>query len=175
LGNDDIYAVRARELGEWMAANGHGLVYGAGSVGLMGVVADAVVCGGGEAIGVIPEFLMGREVDHRGLSETHVVTDMHERKRMMIDLADAFIALPGGAGTLEEITEVISWQGLGLMDKACIVYNVGGYYDSLRTFFDRMAQEGFLAERPRADVHFPETLTEVASLLYCHAGAVTLK
>lgn len=164
-GNNPAYLERARELGAWMAKNGHALVYGAGSVGLMGALADAVIEGGGRTIGVIPKFLMGREVDHQGLEETHIVKDMHERKKLMIDLADAFIALPGGAGTLEEITEVISWQGLGLLEAPCIVYNVEGYYDSLREYFVRMEAEGFLSERPRALVHFPQTLTEIESLL----------
>jgi len=165
LGNNTAYAERAKELGAWIAKNGHALVYGAGSVGIMGEVADAVIECGGKTIGAIPEFLMGREVDHRRLTEIHIVKDMHERKKLMIDLADAFIALPGGAGTLEEITEVISWQGLGLIEAPCIIYNVEGYYDDLRAYFDRMESEGFLAERPRAKVHFPDSLAEIKELL----------
>jgi uncharacterized protein (TIGR00730 family) len=165
VGANDAYARSAAELGAWIAAGGHTLVYGAGHVGLMGVVSDAAKEAGGRVIGVIPTFMMEREWGRRDLEEIYIVADMHERKKKMIDFADAYVALPGGAGTLEEISEAISWKGLGLIDGPCIVYNVDGYYDEFRAFMDRMTADGFLAERPRAKVHFPETLEELAALL----------
>jgi uncharacterized protein (TIGR00730 family) len=171
LGTHEAYAERGAELGAWMASEGHTLVYGAGRVGIMGAVSDAVLAGGGHAIGVIPQFMIDREWGRRDLGELYIVKDMHERKKRMIDLSDAFVALPGGAGTLEEITEVASWQGLELIDAPCLVYNVDGYYDDLRAFFARMESAGFLSERPHSRVRFPETLAEVQALLHHADGA----
>ncbi|MGE0447132.1 MAG: TIGR00730 family Rossman fold protein [Vicinamibacterales bacterium] len=138
------YTSAAVALAEAMTAAGVGLVYGGGAVGLMGVVADAVRARGGEAIGVIPRALAEREIAHRGLSELHVVASMHERKALMADLADAFIAMPGGFGTFEEFCEVVTWTQLGLHPKRCGLLNVSGYYDALLAQFDRATADGFI-------------------------------
>ncbi|HSU17741.1 TIGR00730 family Rossman fold protein [Longimicrobium sp.] len=143
------YAGAAREMGRVLVERGLGLVYGGGNVGLMGIVADTVLAGGGEAIGVIPEALMAREVGHAGLTELHVVRTMHERKAMMADLSDAFVALPGGFGTFEEFCEVLTWSQLGFHPKPCGLLNVAGYYDPLLALFDRGVEEGFIPAKHR--------------------------
>ncbi len=139
-----IYAEAADGFGTALARAGIRLVYGGGNVGLMGRVADAVLAAGGEAVGVIPRFLMNREVGHHGLTELHVVETMHERKALMAKLSDAFAVLPGGIGTFEELFEVWTWRQLGLHPKPCGVLNVGGYYDRLTEFLDVAVTEGFL-------------------------------
>lgn len=144
------YTGAARALGAALAAGGLGLVYGGGRVGLMGAVADAVLEGGGEATGVIPYALVQREVAHAGLTELHVVDTMHERKAKMAALADAFVALPGGMGTLEELTETLTWAQLGVHRKPCALLDVDGYYAPLAAFFDHAAAEGFIREEHRA-------------------------
>lgn len=144
------YREAARAMGALLAAEGVGLVFGGGRVGLMGVVADAVLAGGGEAVGVIPEALMRREVGHRGLGELHVVGSMHERKARMADLADAFVALPGGFGTFEEFCEVLTWSQLGIHPKPCGLLDVAGYYAPLVAMFDHAAAEGFVRPEHRA-------------------------
>ena len=144
FGTRDVYREAATALGQAMAAAGITLVYGGGRVGLMGGIADAVLAAGGRAIGVIPQLLVDKEVAHAGLSELHVVADMHERKRMMADLCDGFIAMPGGAGTLEELFEVYTWAQLGYHDKPIGLLNVDGFYDPLITMLRHTAQEGFL-------------------------------
>jgi uncharacterized protein (TIGR00730 family) len=141
------YEAAAREFGQALAAAGLSLVYGGGRAGLMGVIADAVLSAGGEAFGVIPQLLLDREIGHRGLTELHVVKDMHERKRMMADLADAFVALPGGAGTLEEFFEVYTWAQLGYHAKPIGILNVAGYYDPLLALLHHTIERGFM--RPR--------------------------
>ena len=138
------YADAARELGTLLASRGIGLVYGGGRVGLMGTVADAVLAAGGEAIGVIPEALVAKEVAHASLTRLHVVGSMHERKALMADLADAFLAMPGGWGTLEEFFEVITWAQLGLHRKPCGLLNVDGYFDGLLAFLDHTIRERFV-------------------------------
>jgi TIGR00730 family protein len=148
-GRQDIYIEAARELGRTMARQGIGLVYGGASVGIMGAIADAVMQAGGQAVGIIPESLMRKELAHRGLTELHVTQSMHERKRMMADRADAFVALPGGAGTLEEIFEVWTWAQLGHHAKPCALFNVGGYYDGLARFLDHMVAEQFVRAEHR--------------------------
>lgn len=144
-----IYRDTARELGRAMAAAGLRLVYGGGGIGLMGVVADAVLAGGGEAIGIIPEHLAGREVAHASLTELRVVRNMHERKHQMADLADAFLALPGGYGTLDELCEVLGWAQLGLHAKPIVLLNVEGYWEPLLTMLDTAVREGFLRAENR--------------------------
>jgi len=134
----------ARGLAAAMLARGIGLVYGGGSVGLMGVIADAMLAGGGSVIGVIPEALVAREVGHRAVPDLRVVPNMHVRKALMADLADAFIAMPGGLGTLEETFEVVTWALLGLHAKPVGILNVGGYYDPLLAFLRHAAAEGFV-------------------------------
>jgi len=143
-GRAPTYAAAARELGKLLAKRGIGLVYGGGNVGLMGELADAVLDAGGRAIGVIPQQLVDREIAHGGLTELHVVENLHQRKALMAELADAFLTLPGGVGTMEELFEVWSWGRLGLHSKPCGLLNVDGYFDSLRTLTDQMVTEGFL-------------------------------
>ncbi len=144
------YVETARRLGELLAARGIGLVYGGGHVGLMGTVADGVLGAGGEVIGVIPDNLVQREISHHGLSELHVVGSMHERKALMATLADAFIALPGGFGTFEELFEIVTWAQLGLHRKAVGILNVSGFYDGLLALVDHAIREGFIPEDNRA-------------------------
>jgi len=146
------YAQAARAMGTLLAERGIGLVYGGGRVGLMGVVADAVLAAGGEAVGVIPEALMRREVGHVALTELHVVGSMHERKAMMADLSDGFIAMPGGYGTFEEFCEVLTWAQLGIHPKPCGLLNVAGYYAPLLAMFDHAVAEGFVRPTHRAIV-----------------------
>src|SRR5688572_26615417 len=149
-GSNPAYIEAARHLGRLFAGEGIALVYGGGSVGLMGEVADAVLGAGGEVIGVIPHALWAREVGHRGLTDLRIVDTMHERKAMMADLADAFIALPGGLGTLEEIFEIWTWAQLGLHRKPVGFLDVKGFYAPLMQFLDRAAVERFLKEEHRA-------------------------
>lgn len=149
-GTRDAYASAAQRLGATLARRGIGLVYGGGDVGLMGVLADAVLGGGGEVIGVIPEALVRKEVAHAGLSELRTVSSMHERKAQMAELADAFIALPGGMGTLEELFEILTWAQLGLHTKPCGLLDVGGYFEHLLAFLDHAVSEDFLREEHRA-------------------------
>jgi uncharacterized protein (TIGR00730 family) len=149
-GSDPAYIDAARVLGRLFAQEGVALVFGGGSVGLMGELADAVLGAGGEAIGVIPHALWAREVGHRGLTDLHIVDTMHERKAMMADLADAFIALPGGLGTLEEIFEIWTWAQLGLHEKPLGFLDVNGFYAPLMRFLDRAVAEAFLKEQHRA-------------------------
>ncbi len=144
------YAEAAHVLGTRLAAEGVGLVTGGGRVGLMGVVADAALAAGGEATGVIPQALMDREVGHGGLTELHVVASMHARKALMATLSDAFVALPGGLGTLEEIAEMMTWAQLGLHPKPCGLLDVDGYYAPLVRFLDHATAEGFVRPEHRA-------------------------
>lgn len=143
-GEDPAYAAAATAVGRLLAASGRALVYGGGHVGLMGTVADAALAAGGRVIGVIPRSLEEKELAHRGLSELRVVGSMHERKAMMADLADAFLALPGGLGTLEELFETWTWGQLGLHAKPCGLLNVAGFYDPLLALVDHMVAERFV-------------------------------
>jgi len=138
------YADAAAGVGRLLAERGIGLVYGGGRVGLMGIAADAALAAGGEVIGVIPESMMTREVGHSGVTEMHVVPTMHQRKALMYDLSDAFLALPGGYGTLDELCETLTWSQLGLHAKPCGLLNVAGYFDALVRFFDHATEEGFV-------------------------------
>ena len=149
-GSHPDYAGAARALATTLAERGIGLVYGGGRVGLMGVLADTILKAGGEAIGVMPQSLIDREIGHRGLTELKVVDSMHERKAQMAELSDAFVAVPGGIGTLEELIEVYTWSQLGIHDKACGVLNVRGYYDHLAAFLDHAVTQGFLRPQHRA-------------------------
>jgi uncharacterized protein (TIGR00730 family) len=149
-GNDPRFAAAARDFGALLATEGIALVYGGGSVGLMGVVADAVLANGGKAIGVIPRALWDREVGHRNLTELHIVETMHERKAMMASLADAFVALPGGLGTLEEIFEVWTWAQLGIHAKPVGFLDAEGFYGPLLEFLDRAVDAGFVRAQHRA-------------------------
>jgi uncharacterized protein (TIGR00730 family) len=149
-GADPAYAAAAEELARAAADAGLGIVYGGASVGLMGVLADAGLAAGAEVTGVIPQALVEREIAHPGVADLRVVASMHYRKALMADLADAFVALPGGAGTLEELFEVYTWSQLGLHAKPCGLLNVRGYYDGLVAFLDHAVAEGFLRPEHRA-------------------------
>jgi len=145
-GADPIYAQAAQGFARALVEAGCSLVYGGGRVGLMGIIADEVLAAGGRVVGVIPELLLNKEVGHQGLTELHVVPDMHQRKRMMADLSDAFVALPGGAGTLEELFEVYTWAQLGYHNKAIGLYDIGGYYGPLRAMLEHTVREGFMQQ-----------------------------
>jgi uncharacterized protein (TIGR00730 family) len=149
LGARTTYAEAARELAHQLVTNNIALVYGGGNVGLMGVLADAMLAAGGETIGVIPQFLVDREVAHTRLTALHVVDSMHERKAMMAEMSDAFIALPGGFGTFDEFCEVLTWSQIGLQHKPCGLLNVDGYYSPLLEMFERAEQEQFLRPQHR--------------------------
>ena len=158
-GEDPAYEGAARALGETLAAMGIELVYGGGHVGLMGAIADAALAAGGEVTGVMPRALVDREIAHTGLTRLHVVGSMHERKAMMSELSEGFVALPGGSGTLEEFFEVLTWAQLGEHGKPCGLLNVAGYYDPLLAFFDHMLNRGFMSEKPRTMVLVETDLT----------------
>jgi uncharacterized protein (TIGR00730 family) len=149
-GNQPIYREMAEAMGGLLARRGIGLVYGGGNVGLMGVVADAALAGGGEVIGVIPGALADREVAHAGVTDLRVVDSMHTRKALMAELSDAFIAMPGGVGTFEEFFEAVTWTQLGVHRKPCGLLNVGGFYTPLAAFIDQAVTEGFIKPIHRA-------------------------
>jgi uncharacterized protein (TIGR00730 family) len=151
-GNDPALLESASELGRALVSRGYGLVYGGSSLGLMGRVADAVLAGGGRAVGVIPEFLMTKEIAHGGLTELKVTKSMHQRKDVMASLSDGFIALPGGFGTLEELFEVVTWVQLRLHAKPCGLLNANGYYDSLLQFLDTAVERGLLGAQNRETI-----------------------
>jgi uncharacterized protein (TIGR00730 family) len=157
------YSAAAAQLARYLAANRIGIVYGGAKVGLMGTLADAALLAGGEVIGVMPRSLVEKEVAHRGLSGLRVVASMHERKALMAELSDGFVALPGGYGTFDEFCEVLTWSQLGLHRKPCGLLNLEGYYDSLLAMFDRAVAERFLKPEHRrmviSDTH-PESLVD---------------
>ena len=157
-GSRPAYAERAIALGTHIAREGLALVYGGGNVGLMGIVADAALEAGGEVIGVIPEQLVGWEVAHRGVTRLEIVANMHERKARMFDLSDAFVALPGGFGTLDEMFEMLTWRQLGLGDKPCAFLDVEGFYAPLAAMLDRMVDERFLHPDQRRDLWHGEDI-----------------
>ena len=153
------------EVGKWIATNNHTLVYGGGKVGLMGIIADTVLEKNSEVIGIMPQFLVDREISHTGITEFIIVDDMSERKTKLVDLGDVFIALPGGPGTLEEISQVISWVRVGKKDTPCILMNVDGYYDFLEQYFDKMVKEGFLTKEDRARTLFAKSVSEMGEFI----------
>lgn len=153
-GKHPEYAEQARAFGAEMAKRGIALVYGGGKVGLMGVIADAVLAGGGKVIGVIPRQLVDREVAHAGLTELQVVETMHQRKTRMFELSDAFVALPGGFGTLDEMFEMLTWSQLGLHSYPCAFLDVRAYYAPLRSMMDHMVGEGFVRAGQRGNIWF---------------------
>ena len=157
-GSKPAYAQRAMALGNRLAKEGLALVYGGGNVGLMGIVADAVLEAGGEVIGVIPGQLVEWEVAHRGLTRLEVVDNMHERKARMFDLSDGFVALPGGFGTLDEMFEMLTWRQLGIGDKPCAFLDVEGFYAPLVGMLDRMVEERFLHPDQRRDLWHGEDI-----------------
>jgi len=175
MGLKPAYAEAARAMGRLLASCGLCLVYGGGNIGLMGVLADAALAAGGEVIGIIPEALLKFEVGHPELAELRVVGSMHERKAMMADLADAFIALPGGIGTLEELFEVWTWAQLGLHPKPLGLLDVGGYFDHLHVFLDHMVAEGFLKERHRAMAQIADDPAVLLALLAEYKAPAAVK
>ena len=151
-GNNPVYAAAAQAFGKLLAEQNISLIFGGGKVGLMGTIADAVLANGGQAIGVIPKGLVAREVAHTGLTEIHTVETMHERKALMAELADGFVALPGGFGTFDEICEILTWNQLGIISKPCGFLNVNGFYNNLSQMFDTCVQEGFVSPERRDNV-----------------------
>ncbi len=143
-GTNSIYTETANDVGIYLAKNNFKLVYGAGSVGLMGIVADAVLAKGGEVIGIIPQFLMDLEVGHTNLTELQITENMHDRKKIMCDIADGIIALPGGYGTLDELFEMLTWSQLGLHEMPIGILNINGFYNPLLAMVQKMVEEGFL-------------------------------
>ena len=148
-GNNPVYKEAAESLGKWMAKQNYGLVFGGGKVGLMGTLADTVKVNGGHAIGIMPQFLADREIAHEGLDELIIVDSMAERKAAMLERGNVCLALPGGPGTLEEITEMVSWSRIGQNNNPCVFWNVNGYYDKIQAFYNQMVEEGFLSEDDR--------------------------
>ena len=159
-GNDPAYLEEARALGKAIAGAGLGLVFGGASIGLMGAVADAALAGGAEVIGVLPEILSGSEIAHRGLTQLEMVPTMHERKARMVKLADAFLMLPGGYGTLDEMMEIVTWKQLRLHAKPCVLINTACYWDSLLAFLDCAVKAGFLKTQNRGLLEVAATSEE---------------
>ena len=174
-GSKPAYTERAIALGDRMARDGIRLVYGGGNVGLMGIVANAVLEAGGEVTGVIPQQLADWEVAHRGLTELQVVGSMHERKMRMFDLSDGFIALPGGFGTLDEMFEMLTWRQLGIGDKPCAFLDVDGFYQPLVAMIDHMVQERFLHAAQRADLWHGEDIDAMFAWMRNYAPASASK
>ncbi|HKR28174.1 MAG TPA: TIGR00730 family Rossman fold protein [Acidobacteriaceae bacterium] len=143
------YLEAARELGRRIAERGYGLLYGGATVGAMGAIADAALAAGGEVVGVIPDVIREREIDHKGLTELHVVRTMHERKAMLSSRADAFLALPGGYGTMDEFIEIVTWAQLRIHAKPCVLVNINGFWDGLLRFIDHTVREGFIVPENR--------------------------
>ena len=175
MGTDPAFAETARALGQAMAARGIGLVYGGGRLGLMGVVADAVMEAGGEAHGVIPQALVDLEVAHTGLTELHFVANMHERKAKMTDLTDAFVAIPGGIGTLDELFEAWSWNALGYHAKPFALLNVHGFWDGMIDFLDHVTMSGFMSPARRGQLLVADGIDEVIDKLQAAIGTTEAK
>ena len=169
-GNDPALRRAVEELGRWIGANGHRLVYGGSKTGLMGALAHSVLEAGGQAIGVEPQFFMDAGFQYDGLTELIVTKDMAERKAKMIELGDAFIAFPGGTGTLEEISEVMSQVSLGQLDAPCILYDLNGYYDDLRALLRRMIDKELSSPERQQGIYFAENLTQIADILALSHG-----
>ncbi len=167
-GADPAYIHTARELGRRIAEARMGLVYGGATVGLMGGLADAAIAGGAEVIGVMPDVLMDREIAHPGITHFHVVKTMHERKALMYEHADAFIALPGGYGTLDEFIEIVTWAQLKIHQKPCILINTNGYYDSFLAFLDHAMSQGFLKPENRKLIRVAKDAEDALAIAQRH-------
>ncbi|MTI22639.1 TIGR00730 family Rossman fold protein [Fulvivirga sp. RKSG066] len=177
-GNRPEYEAAAHDLGKMMAERNQTLVYGGGNIGLMGIVADSVLKHGGDVIGVIPDFLMKREVGHLGLTQLHVVSSMHERKQKMAELADAFIAMPGGFGTLEELAEIVTWVQLELIKKPIALLNIEGYYTNLIAQLNTMTSGGFTSAKHRTilqDKSSPQEILDLFDTIHANGGAQNLE
>ena len=164
-GNDPSLRKAVQELGTWIGCSGNALVYGGSKSGLMGALADSVLNAGGEVTGIEPEFFIINEFQHDGLTELIVTKDMSERKNKMIELGEAFIAFPGGTGTLEEIAEVMSKVSLKQLDAPCILYNLNGYYDSLKALLEHMIAKGLSSGERQQGIYFAGNLTEIQEIL----------
>ena len=174
-GSHPEYVEAATAFGTRMAQEGIALVYGGGKVGLMGTVADAVIAGGGRVIGVIPRQLVEKEVAHTGLTELHVVETMHQRKTRMYELSDAFVALPGGFGTMDEMFEMLTWAQLGLHSYPCAFLDVRGFYRSLAATMDHMVSEGFVKSIQRDQVWFGESIDAAFEWMRTYESTYTPK
>ena len=152
LGHNPVYVEAAKDLARLFVQSNSALVYGGGNVGLMGIIADSMLERGGQVVGVIPDFLFKKEVGHIGISELIIVTSMHERKKRMADMADAFIALPGGWGTLDELAEILTWKQLGIIDKPIGLLNTNSYFTPLIAQMEKMVEEGFLKQHSLSDL-----------------------
>ena len=164
-GNDPRLRKAVEELGAWIGNSGNALVYGGSRFGLMGAIADSVLKAGGEVTGVEPEFFVEKEFQHDGLTKLIITKDMAERKNKMIELGEAFVAFPGGTGTLEEIAEVMSKVSLRQLDAPCILYNLNGYYDDLKALLDHMIEKGLSSHERQEGIYFAENLEEIKRIL----------
>ena len=164
-GIDSSFTMAVRELGEWIGQNGNTLIYGGSRTGLMGEIAESVLMAGGRVIGVEPQFFVEAELQYDEITELIVTKDMTERKTKMIELGDAFIAFPGGTGTLEEIAEIMSKVSLGHLDAPCILYNLNGYYDSLRDLLRHMIEKDLSTEERQQEIYFAENLEQIKEIL----------
>ena len=169
-GNDPSLRKAVEELGAWIGRNGHVLVYGGSEIGLMGVLAKSTMANGGEAIGVEPAFFVENELQYDGLTQLIVTADMSERKAKMIELGEAFVAMPGGTGTLEEISEIMSKVSLGHLDAPCIIYNHNGFYDGLRRLLDKMTDTGLSSKDRQKGIVFAESVGEIIEILETAQG-----
>ncbi|WP_181306628.1 TIGR00730 family Rossman fold protein [Rufibacter sp. XAAS-G3-1] len=174
-GHNPVYREAAQALGTLFAQKGIRLVYGGGKVGLMGVVADAVLAGGGEVVGVIPQSLLDMEVAHTGLTKLHVVQTMHERKALMAAESDAFVAMPGGFGTFDEFCEIVTWNQLKIIQKPAALYNVNGYFTPFLQMLDQAVTEGFLKAEQRHNLIIANQGEELLNLLQNHSPVITEK
>jgi uncharacterized protein (TIGR00730 family) len=174
-GIGNYYIESARRLGSSIVKSGYGLVYGGASIGTMGALADSVLDAGGQVTGVIPQAIADMDVAHTGLSVLEVVDDMHQRKARMMDLSDAFIAMPGGLGTLEELFEALTWLQLGLHSKPCAVLNVSGYYNKLLDFLDHASQQGFAKQSHVEALLRADTPEEVMALVLNYSAFIEPK
>ena len=164
-GNDPAFLPAVQELGNWIGANGHALVYGGSKSGLMGALAESVLRAGGEVTGVEPQLFIDKGYEYDEITTLIVTRDMTERKTKMIELGDAFIAFPGGTGTLEEIAEVMSKVSLGQLDAPCILYDLNGYYDSLKALLDKMIEKGLSTPQRQRGIRFAANLEEITTIL----------
>ena len=164
-GASPAYLEAANDLGRRIVERGHGLVYGGATVGAMGAVADAALAAGGEVVGVIPDVIREREIDHKGLTELHVVRTMHERKALLAQRADAFVALPGGYGTMDELIEIVTWAQLKIHAKPCVLVNVNGFWNGLLAFLDTCVTEGFIQAENRGLVQVASNVDEALAIV----------
>ena len=164
-GNDPCFRTAVQELGTWIGASGNALIYGGSKSGLMGAIADSVLMAGGEVTGVEPQFFIENEFQHDGLTKLIVTRDMSERKNKMIELGDAFIAFPGGTGTLEEISEVMSKVSLKHLNAPGILYNLSGYYNGLKTLLEHMIEKGLSSKDRQSGIYFAENLEDIKQIL----------